>query len=94
MWFLYIIYSHKLDRYYVGYTDDLAWRIERHNSGWGRYTKTGIPWKLVYQEEFETKSEAIKREREIKKKKSRKYIENLISRAGGRPDPTTPFSKD
>ncbi len=86
MWYVYIIYSKKIDRYYVGYTDDLEWRIERHNSGWGKYTKRGIPWRLVYKESFETKSEAIKREREIKRKKSRKYIEDLISHAGGRPD--------
>ena len=31
MWFTYIIYSHKLDRYYIGYTDNLSWRIEQHN---------------------------------------------------------------
>ena len=86
MWFVYILYSNKLDRYYTGSTDDLEWRLERHNSGWGRYTKKGIPWKLVCNEEYSTKSEALKREREIKKKKSRKYIEELISHARGRPD--------
>lgn len=78
MWFTYIIYSVKLDRYYIGYTDNLSWRIERHNQGWGRFTRTGVPWKLVYYESFPTKSDAIKREREIKRKKSRVYIENLI----------------
>ena len=86
MWFIYILYSNKLDRYYTGSTDDLEWRLERHNSGWGRYTKKGIPWKLVYNEEYFTKTEALKREREIKKMKSRKYIEELISHSGGRPD--------
>ena len=86
MWFVYILYSNKLDRYYTGSTDDLEWRLERHNSGWGRYTKKGIPWKLVYNEEYFTKTEALKREREIKKMKSRKYIEELISHSGGRPD--------
>ena len=86
MWFVYITYSNKIDRYYVGYTDDLEWRLERHNGGCGKYTKRGVPWKLVYTESFQSKSEAIKREREIKRKKSRKYIEGLISHAGGRPD--------
>ncbi len=85
MWYVYIIYSKKIDRYYVGYTDDLEWRLERHNSGWGKYTKRGIPWELVYDEKHKTKSEAIKREREIKRKKSRKYIEGLISHAGACP---------
>ena len=79
MWFVYIIYSEKLDRYYIGYTDDIPWRIERHNQGWGRFTKSGIPWQLVYFETYSTKQEAIKRERAIKIKKSRSYIESLIS---------------
>ena len=78
MWYTYIIYSEKLDRYYIGYTDNLSWRLERHNQGWGRFTKGGIPWKLVYFKKYQTKQEALKREREIKSKKSRKYIENLI----------------
>ena len=78
MWYIYIIYSEKLDRYYVGYTDNLSWRLERHNLGWGRFTKGGIPWELIYFEKYQTKQEALKREREIKSKKSRKYIENLI----------------
>ncbi|MEJ2048598.1 MAG: GIY-YIG nuclease family protein [Calditrichota bacterium] len=78
MWYIYLIYSEKLDRYYVGYTDNLSWRLERHNLGWGRFTKGGIPWDLVCFEKYHTKQEALKREREIKSKKSRKYIENLI----------------
>jgi len=86
MWYVYIIYSNKIERYYVGYTDDLEWRLERHNQGWGRYTKRWIPWEQVYNEKYKTKSEAITREQEIKRKKSRKYIEGLISHAGGRPD--------
>jgi putative endonuclease len=78
MWFVYILYSQKLDRYYVGRTEDIEWRLERHNMGWGRYTKGGIPWEVVYFETFSTKREAIKREREIKNRKSRQYIEHLI----------------
>ena len=86
MWYVYIIYSKKLDRYYVGHTEDVDWRLKRHNAGWGKYTKRGIPWTLKCTENYNGKSEAIKREKEIKRKKSRKYIENLISYTGGRPD--------
>ena len=86
-WFAYILYSVKVDRCYVGFTDNLDWRLKRHNSGWGKYTKRGIPWSLVYSEEFFFKNEAIKREKEIKNMKSRKYIENLLEAyGGGRPD--------
>jgi putative endonuclease len=80
MWKVYIIYSEKIDRYYTGMTEDLAWRLERHNQGWGRFTKRGIPWKIVYIENFVNKSDALKREREIKNRKSREYIENIIKK--------------
>jgi putative endonuclease len=52
---------------YCGYTNDLAKRIETHNKGKGaKYTKKRLPVKLVYSEVFDTKSEAMKREYQIK----------------------------
>ncbi len=78
MWYVYILYSEKPDKYYVGITDHLEWRLQRHNEGWGRYTKGGIPWQRVYEEHYATRAEALKRERAIKRKKSRTYIEALI----------------
>ena len=81
MFHTYIIYSESIDKFYVGYTHNLTLRLERHNNGWGKYSSRGVPWNLVYSEEFSSKSEAIKRENEIKKKKSRKYIESLITKA-------------
>jgi putative endonuclease len=65
MWFVYILYSNKIDRYYTGSTDDLEWRLERHNSGWGRYTKKKVPWKLVYNEEYSTKGKEKLRKRKV-----------------------------
>ena len=79
MWFTYILYSEKLDRFYIGYSDNIAWRLERHNQGWGRYTKGGIPWRLVYSEAYELKKDAMHRERQLKQQKSRKFIEHLIA---------------
>ena len=78
MYFVYIIYSEKRDRYYIGYTSDIASRLAKHNSGATTSTKSGRPWILSYKEEYSEKREAIKREKEIKKQKSRKYLENLI----------------
>ena len=80
MFFTYIIYSKSNNKYYTGYTHDLELRLQRHNSGWSRSTKSGIPWKIVYFEKYATKSEAIKRESEIKKQKSRNYIETMIGK--------------
>ncbi|UEX89977.1 GIY-YIG nuclease family protein [Staphylococcus ratti] len=52
---------------YTGYTTDIDARIAKHNEGKGaKYTKVRRPVKLLYQETFETKSEALKREYAIK----------------------------
>ncbi len=84
MFYTYILYSESKDKYYVGYTSNIETRLEKHNSGNSRSTKNGIPWKIAYYETHENKSDAIKREYGIKRKKSRKYIEKLI--AEGRPE--------
>ena len=44
-----------------------------------KFTSTGIPWIIVYKENFESLAIAKKREQEIKKMKSRKYIEKLVA---------------
>ena len=77
MWYVYIIYSESTDKYYSGVTDDLDWRLERHNASWGRYTKRGIPWKIVYTEDYEKKADALKREREIKAGKVETILNHL-----------------
>jgi len=52
---------------YCGWTVDLVKRVEAHNSGKGaKYTKKRRPIRLVYSEECESKSEAMKREYAIK----------------------------
>ena len=54
--------------YYTGWTTDPARRLHVHNSGKGaKYTRSRLPAELVYTERFETKSEALKREWEIKR---------------------------
>lgn len=76
---VYILYSKTLDQYYVGHTENLADRIFRHTNSGSKSTKKANDWIVVYTEEFGTRQEAAKREFEIKKKKSRKYIDWLIS---------------
>lgn len=52
---------------YTGYTNNIEARINKHNAGKGaKYTKIRRPVELVYQETYSTKSEALKREYEIK----------------------------
>jgi putative endonuclease len=52
--------------------------LQKHNLGGTASTRPGRPWKLVYTETLQTKTDALVREKQIKKKKSRKYIEWLI----------------
>lgn len=55
------------DTYYCGYSNDVEKRVSNHNKGRGaKYTKTRLPVRLVYTECFDTKSEAMKREYQIK----------------------------
>jgi putative endonuclease len=79
---VYILFSLKLNKYYVGSTADLQRRLVEHNRGKEKFTKTGVPWLLVYSEAFGQITAARKRELEIKKKKSRKYIESIIRSIG------------
>ena len=82
MFSVYIIYSSKLDKYYIGYSDNVQIRLTQHNSGISDYTAKADDWELRHTETFDTREKAMKREVEIKKKKSRKYIEWLISSSG------------
>lgn len=61
---------------YCGWTNDLDKRIKDHNAGKGaKYTKTRLPVKLVYFEEFDTKEEAMSREWHIKQLRREKKME-------------------
>jgi putative endonuclease len=77
-YYVYVLRSEKDGSFYIGHTADLDERIQRHNRGRSSYTKTKLPWKLIYQEEFLSRSEAMKQEREIKRKKNRTYIDYLV----------------
>ncbi|MGY8887123.1 MAG: GIY-YIG nuclease family protein [Flavobacteriales bacterium] len=78
-YFVYILYSEKLHRYYVGATGDLAARMESHLWMHKGFTSKVKDWELKHSESFADKSEAFARERQIKKWKSRIMIEKLIN---------------
>ena len=80
---IYIIYSNKLNKYYVGACIDLQRRLYEHNIGHSKFTSLGLPWILKYSESFAILTLSKKRELEIKKKKSRIYIEKLIGSSIG-----------
>ncbi len=85
MYYVYILFSPSANIFYTGSTNNLERRISQHNAGYSKSTKRGIPWKLCYFEEYCDRSSAMKREAEIKSKKSHVYIQRLIS-TGERPE--------
>ena len=77
--FVYILYSEKISKYYIGNTHDIDLRIERHNTCYyeNKWSAKGKPWKLYFSIECKDSTQARKVENHIKKMKSKKYIENL-----------------
>jgi len=78
--FVYIIFSDKLNQYYIGESQNVEKRLELHNAGVFNKssTKKAKDWKVVYKLECKNRGQARKIESHIKRMKSRKYIENII----------------
>jgi putative endonuclease len=74
MFTVYILQSEKDNKRYIGFTHNIALRLNQHNSGQVKSTKNRRPLKLIYTETFENKYEAMKREKEIKDKKGKFII--------------------
>jgi putative endonuclease len=65
-YFIYVLKSETTDSSYVGHTSNLEKRLVEHNNGKSISTRCKRPWRLVYKEEFPTRSKAISRERYFK----------------------------
>jgi len=77
---VYILYSKRLNKYYVGFTNgNVNERIRKHNSNHKGFTGGIGDWELRASELYLNKSDAIKRERQIKSWKSSMMIEKLIA---------------
>ncbi len=77
MWLVYILLCSD-NSLYTGSTNDLDKRFSNHTNGkGGKYTRSHKALKIVYNEQFLTKSEALKREMEIKSWTRAKKIKNL-----------------
>jgi len=55
MFYVYVLYSSTIDRYYIGMTINIIRRLNEHNSKKTPSTRIGIPWIVVHQEVFETR---------------------------------------
>ena len=78
-YYVYILRSLKDGKFYIGSTSHLKTRLSFHNAGLQRSTKSRIPFELIYSEEYGSKSEALKIEKQIKSYKGGEAFKKLIT---------------
>jgi len=79
MYFVYVLYSQKFDKIYIGFTSNLDERFKSHNElGKKGWTISYRPWQIIHTEAFENKADAMKREKELKGGKGRDWIRRTL----------------
>ncbi len=78
MFYTYVLRSKKDQKLYVGFTDNLKNRLEKHNKGLSLATRNRLPVELGYYEASVSKEKALKREKYFKTGFGRKFLKNRI----------------
>ena len=78
---VYILQSETTNRFYIGCAEQPSSRLSEHQRGQTKSTRGRGPWVLVYQEHFDTLSAARQREQQLKRWKSHRLIQELITRS-------------
>ena len=80
MYYVYILQSASLNKYYVGHTENVDLRLDQHNTKFFKnsWTAHSDDWIIFHTILCESKTQALKIERHIKNMKSRKYYFNLV----------------
>jgi len=76
-YFVYILYSEKFDKFYIGQTNNTDDRLKRHNAGYNKATAPYIPWTLLWFTEKKSRAEAMALEKKLKnlsKERIRQFI--------------------
>ena len=79
MFYVYVLYSRKLNRKYIGMTENVSKRLKEHNSGKTKSTKGFIPWEHKHFEEFSTRPEAREREKYLKSGVGREFLKRFLN---------------
>ena len=77
---VYILKSLDFGKYYIGHTKNIENRLTEHNSGNVKSTKAYIPWEIIYKEIYKSKSDAYRRELQIKSYKGGNAFHKLINK--------------
>ena len=80
MFFTYILQSQTTGKLYIGQTEDLQARLERHHRGMSPYTRNKGPWEILYYFTFETRAEALNMEKKLKNFKNPDKVRAFIAR--------------
>ena len=77
---VYVLYSRKLDSFYIGSCNDISIRLAEHNQGKfsSSYTSKTDDWELYYSKSELEHGQALKIESHLKRMKSRTYLKNLL----------------
>jgi putative endonuclease len=74
-YWVYVLWSGKVQKRYIGSSDNPEERLREHNSGQSSFTRGGRPWILIHKEPHRTKTEALQRERFLKSGAGRKWLD-------------------
>lgn len=72
---VYVLWSNKLRKRYVGCAEDVAKRLKEHNAGRTPFTRRGVPWTLIHSELLYALAEARKREQFLKSGAGRRWLD-------------------
>jgi len=79
MYFVYVLRSQKTRYRYIGHTNNLTRRLKEHNSGFTKSIRFQTPFIMEYSEKYETRNEAIKREKFLKSGKGREWLDRHVT---------------
>jgi putative endonuclease len=77
MFYVYILESVVDGDFYKGFTEDYLKRLDEHNNGKSQFTRSKMPWELIFVQEFNTKREALIQEKKLKRC-NKEYLKWLI----------------
>ncbi len=83
--YVYALYSAKLDIIYIGQTKNLDKRISDHKKGYSKYTFRTDDWNLIYSEICDSRADAMKREKQLKSSKGRRFLRERYKLISGPP---------
>jgi putative endonuclease len=83
MYYTYILHSNSINKFYIGATENPSERLKKHNAKNKGFTNQCNDWVIVFLKPFETKTEALSYERQIKRWKSSVKIQQLINSSVG-----------